>query len=427
MEAVLDPSVIEALKILGLPPDANLKEIKQAYKDLVTVWHPDRFANNPRLHDKASEKLKELNIAYNEVISFYQNMIFTERTAHFQETPQPQPPPPENTPFYPSEKPKTSSTNIRYFSFMIVLCIAVVIFFIWGQDDKTKNDSSRSLPEKIKSSPVVMVPAQTSYESKLGKITGNQTPDNLVITSQQDIPKSSQELQIKSEKVMKQMIIPRITDDKSNHQASNRNQPAQEIKIKKTSAVRSSAKTAETPDISSLSEDEQASIKSACSESKLTGLSGYNTCLQNKIFLLTQGEKSPDLSRLTIEEKSSLEAVCSSAKFKDGPVSYNRCLKHQLSTLKNGEKKPDLSRLTYEEKSSIESVCSGAKMEGPIHYNKCLNNHLAGLSKEEKKPDLSRLTSEEKSSITSACGVAKMEGPASYNRCLNYNLKLYSR
>ena len=418
----MDPSVIEALKILGLPADANLKEIKQAYKDLVTVWHPDRFQNNPRLHAKASEKLKELNVAYNHIISFYQKMILSERDVHSQE--QPPPAPPENTPFYPSEKPKTSSTNIRYLGFMIVLCVAVAIFLIWGQKDKIKNDSSRSLSGEMKSSQAVMVPSQTSHNAKRGQ---NQTPEHYIRTSQQDIPKSLKEPQIKSEKVMKPIFIPPLTDNKVNHQASNRNKPAQEIQIKKTSVVQSSAQNSGTPDMSSLTEDEQASIKSACSEAKLTGLSGYNTCLQNKIFLLTQGERSPDLSRLTVEEKSALEAVCSSAKFKDGPVSYNRCLKNQLSALKNGEKKPDLSQLTYEEKSSIESVCSGAKMEGPIHYNKCLNNHLAALSKGEKKPDLSRLTSDEKSSITSACGVAKMEGPASYNRCLNHHLKLYGR
>lgn len=76
----MDPSVIESLKTLGLLPNATLKEIKQAYKDLVTVWHPDRFANNPRLHEKASEKLKELNVAYNEIMSHYQNMIFMSKS-----------------------------------------------------------------------------------------------------------------------------------------------------------------------------------------------------------------------------------------------------------------------------------------------------------------------------------------------------------
>jgi len=51
-------------QILGLKTDASMEEIKQSYKDLVNVWHPDRFYDNPRLEKKAQEKLKEINDAY---------------------------------------------------------------------------------------------------------------------------------------------------------------------------------------------------------------------------------------------------------------------------------------------------------------------------------------------------------------------------
>lgn len=51
-------------EILELNTDAPPSEIKQAYKDIVSVWHPDRFSNNPRLRLKAEEKLKEINTAY---------------------------------------------------------------------------------------------------------------------------------------------------------------------------------------------------------------------------------------------------------------------------------------------------------------------------------------------------------------------------
>jgi hypothetical protein len=51
-------------KILGLEVDAPPDQVRQAYRDLVKVWHPDRFANDPRLQQKANEKLKEINNAY---------------------------------------------------------------------------------------------------------------------------------------------------------------------------------------------------------------------------------------------------------------------------------------------------------------------------------------------------------------------------
>jgi uncharacterized protein YjbI with pentapeptide repeats len=50
--------------LLGLDPSASSDEIKQAWRDLAQVWHPDRFAGNDRLQQKAQEKLKEINQAY---------------------------------------------------------------------------------------------------------------------------------------------------------------------------------------------------------------------------------------------------------------------------------------------------------------------------------------------------------------------------
>jgi hypothetical protein len=49
---------------LGLRADANPDQLRAAYRDLVQVWHPDRFAHDPRLRRKAEEKLKNINRAY---------------------------------------------------------------------------------------------------------------------------------------------------------------------------------------------------------------------------------------------------------------------------------------------------------------------------------------------------------------------------
>jgi len=57
-------------EILELESGASPDEAKQAYKDIVNVWHPDRFSDNPRLKRKAEEKLKEVNVAYETVKSF---------------------------------------------------------------------------------------------------------------------------------------------------------------------------------------------------------------------------------------------------------------------------------------------------------------------------------------------------------------------
>lgn len=54
-------------KVLDLSPDATLEEVRVAYRDLASVWHPDKYRSNPRLANKANQKLKEINIAYNEI------------------------------------------------------------------------------------------------------------------------------------------------------------------------------------------------------------------------------------------------------------------------------------------------------------------------------------------------------------------------
>lgn len=54
----------EALNILGLDEDATTKDIKVAYKECVQILHPDRFANNKKLADRATEQFKRLQDAY---------------------------------------------------------------------------------------------------------------------------------------------------------------------------------------------------------------------------------------------------------------------------------------------------------------------------------------------------------------------------
>jgi len=52
------------LQTLSLNENATFDQIREAYQDLVMVWHPDRFLHNPRLYKKAEAKLKEFNRAY---------------------------------------------------------------------------------------------------------------------------------------------------------------------------------------------------------------------------------------------------------------------------------------------------------------------------------------------------------------------------
>ncbi|MEG4349120.1 J domain-containing protein [Microcoleus sp. LAD1_D3] len=88
-------------EILEIEPGTSLEEIKRAYRDLAFVWHPDRFANNDRLQQKAQQRLTEINQAYQQLLSFLSQPESRSIEQQFQ---QPPPPAPEKPLRRPSRK-----------------------------------------------------------------------------------------------------------------------------------------------------------------------------------------------------------------------------------------------------------------------------------------------------------------------------------
>jgi hypothetical protein len=79
----------QCYETLGVTPGASWDEIKQAYKDSVKVWHPDRFENDPRLKEKALEKIKEINAAYEKLSSIFREYgapNFSSQNQHAQQS-----------------------------------------------------------------------------------------------------------------------------------------------------------------------------------------------------------------------------------------------------------------------------------------------------------------------------------------------------
>lgn len=58
---------MDPYKVLGVSPNATDDEIKSAYRELAKKYHPDAYVNNP-LADLATEKMKEINQAYDQIL-----------------------------------------------------------------------------------------------------------------------------------------------------------------------------------------------------------------------------------------------------------------------------------------------------------------------------------------------------------------------
>jgi DnaJ-class molecular chaperone len=54
---------------LCISRDASLEEAKRSYKQLVKLWHPDQYGNDPEKQEIAQKKLTEINVAYREIVA----------------------------------------------------------------------------------------------------------------------------------------------------------------------------------------------------------------------------------------------------------------------------------------------------------------------------------------------------------------------
>ncbi|MDR1466945.1 MAG: DnaJ domain-containing protein [Oscillospiraceae bacterium] len=55
-------------EVLGISKNATTDEVKSAYRELAKKYHPDNYSDNP-LSDLASEKMREINEAYDFIIN----------------------------------------------------------------------------------------------------------------------------------------------------------------------------------------------------------------------------------------------------------------------------------------------------------------------------------------------------------------------
>jgi hypothetical protein len=60
--------IAESCRVLEVPPGASDDQLKQAYRDLARIWHPDRCPNDERLRGKAEDRFTEISEAFHFLI-----------------------------------------------------------------------------------------------------------------------------------------------------------------------------------------------------------------------------------------------------------------------------------------------------------------------------------------------------------------------
>jgi len=328
----------EALDVLALRPGATSVEIKEAYRDLVKVWHPDRFGSDPGLRQKAEEKLKQINQAY--------AVLQSDRTGGTNE-------PDEAAGSVPgdaawrwssSSAPRTYgsgrgrakgiSGGIGWFYGCVGIALGLMAGYVAIEHGTVRSVRQASVPVQ----PIEALSAETAPTLPAMQTAGGEPAGGSAASADsqgQNVPGKD----------------------------SGRSKPAGSAQFH----------------VRLLSNAEMAQLVSACSwQERLQDAAGYQSCVRAQLDLITNAGGEPDLSSLSGEERESIESVCAEAKRSHGTDGYRRCLITQMAQLAAEPARPDLSGLSEADRSSIEAACRKAKnREGPSAYNRC----RAGLIK----------------------------------------------
>jgi len=302
---------------------------------MVKVWHPDRFGSDPRLRQKAEERLKQINKAY--------QVLQTD---------------PGTGETYAAEPERAASSTM-------------------GDASSPRNSSSSPIPQGGRARPsrssVGVGWLYGCVGIALGLMGGYVALEHGALLGATQSPASVQQVEASSE-----LTAPKIPTQTpgvvAEHEADSAELSGRNVQPKVS--VRSNRSTSAQFHVRQLSGAETDQLESACSALKEE--SAYQTCVKAQLDLITNAPGQPDLSALNGVERESIESACSEAKRLRGSDGYNRCLTAQMAEFAADPARPDLSGLNDADRSSIEAACRKAKYrEGTSAYNRC----RAGLIK----------------------------------------------
>jgi hypothetical protein len=319
----------EALEVLALRPGATSSEIKEAYRDLVKVWHPDRFGSDLRLREKAELQLKRINEAY--------RVLQSNADA-------------DGLHAAGSESASGSSARDASFS------------GVYGQ--------------RYSASPIP--------PNGRGRSGGNRVAVGWMYRG---LGIAMILLAVYFVTEHHPMEYAGSSRDSAGQQAPEASRGERGVHAAEGSRAAGRPRgigRANGPGfhVRSLSAAETDRMETLCARQReLAGQAAYQSCLKAQLDVMTNPAGRPDLSALRKGERESIESVCAGARRLHGPESYNRCETEQVASLAAEPARPELSTLNDADRSSIESACAQVKnREGPAAYNRCLDRLIRTLA-----------------------------------------------
>ena len=313
----------EALHTLGLREDATQEEVKAAFRDMVKVWHPDRFGSDPRLREKAEQKLKDINNAYRVLRDGVpeSRIPFSDPGAGHSDSYA------QNT--HPASswatQPQTTQRHIRPAALVIyglAGCFLIALgTYVWTIVRAVNDRASAAL---------AAASAPTAPAS-----AGNAAPAK---PADHEPPKRKREVSIQA------------------------------------SAV--SAR----PEFEVLTESETAEVQAACARKRRSGdAQAYSDCMRAELARVRRYEIRS--SGLSTEEQNSLASACANEKAQHDDPGYQRCVAFYKGELETAPERPNMAALNQVDRDAAEAACAKSKAEGPASYDKCLMRFVRLLAK----------------------------------------------
>jgi hypothetical protein len=184
----------ESLRVLGLEPGASEDAIKDAYRDLVRVWHPDRFGSDARLRAKAEDRVRELNAAFEQLRAYRRSDFRRRKSARPAYRPSDfiVPPGPASAAEHVNHT-GTGTSTILFLSVALIAIVATILFMSWNrasQQLSTTQEHIQTPSERPSSAPATRQSAghgsdasRARASSNGGQATGTASTASLVVAS----------------------------------------------------------------------------------------------------------------------------------------------------------------------------------------------------------------------------------------------------